>query len=28
MKECGHFAYLECPGAVRKEIDGFFRNAR
>jgi proline iminopeptidase len=26
MKECGHFAYLECPGPVRKEIDGFFRN--
>jgi proline iminopeptidase len=26
MKECGHFAYLECPGSVRKEIDGFFRN--
>ena len=25
MKDCGHFAYLECPGAVRKEIDDFFR---
>ena len=24
MKDCGHFAYLECPGPVRKEIDGFF----
>ena len=28
MKECGHFAYLECPGAVRKEIEGFFRSPR
>jgi proline iminopeptidase len=28
MKECGHFAYLECPGPVRKEIDGFFRRPR
>lgn len=26
MKECGHFAYLECPGPVRKEIDAFFRH--
>jgi proline iminopeptidase len=26
MKECGHFAYLECPGPVGKEIEGFFRN--
>ena len=25
MKECGHFAYLECPAPVRKEIDAFFR---
>ncbi len=25
MKDCGHFAYLECPGPVRKEIDGLFR---
>jgi len=25
MKECGHFAYLECPEPVRKEIDAFFR---
>lgn len=28
MKECGHFAYLECPGPVRKEIDAFFRATR
>jgi len=28
MKDCGHFAYLECPEPVRKEIDGFFRNTR
>ena len=26
MKECGHFAYLECPGPVRKEIHGFLRD--
>jgi pimeloyl-ACP methyl ester carboxylesterase len=26
MKECGHFAYVECPAPVRKEIDGLFRN--
>ena len=25
MKECGHFAYLECPAPVRQEIDRFFR---
>jgi len=25
MKECGHFAYLECPEPVRQEIDAFFR---
>jgi pimeloyl-ACP methyl ester carboxylesterase len=24
MKDCGHFTYLECPGPVREEIDGFF----
>lgn len=23
MKDCGHFAYLECPGPVREEIDAF-----
>jgi hypothetical protein len=35
IKECGYFAYLECPGPVRKEpgrvrkeIDSFFRQAR
>lgn len=28
MKDCGHFAYLECPGPVRKEIDRFFRDPR
>jgi proline iminopeptidase len=28
MKECGHFAYLECPGPVRKEVDGLFRSTR
>jgi proline iminopeptidase len=24
LKDCGHFAYLECPGEVRREFDGFF----
>ena len=28
MKDCGHFAYLECPGSVREEIDGFFERTR
>jgi proline iminopeptidase len=28
MKDCGHFAYLECPGPVRKAIDDFFRGTR
>ncbi len=25
LKDCGHFSYLECPAAVRKEIDELFR---
>jgi proline iminopeptidase len=25
LKGCGHFAYLECPGAVRNAIDDFLR---
>jgi proline iminopeptidase len=25
LKDCGHFSYLECPVAVREEIDAFFR---
>jgi proline iminopeptidase len=25
LKDCGHFSYLECPVAVHKEIDAFFR---
>jgi proline iminopeptidase len=24
LKDCGHFAYLECPVAVREQIDVFF----
>jgi proline iminopeptidase len=24
LKDCGHFSYLECPDAVRKEIQDFF----
>jgi proline iminopeptidase len=25
LKDCGHFAYLECPADVRRAIDDFFR---
>jgi proline iminopeptidase len=25
LNDCGHFAYLECPDAVRREIDAFLR---
>jgi proline iminopeptidase len=25
LKNCGHFSYLECPGALRQAIDAFFR---
>jgi len=25
LKDCGHFAYMECPAAVRQNIDAFFR---
>src|SRR6266480_636084 len=25
LKDCGHFTYLECPVAVREQIDVFFR---
>jgi proline iminopeptidase len=28
IKDCGHFAYLECPAPVRKEIDGFLGGVR
>lgn len=28
IKECGHFAYLECAGDVRDAFDEFFRPAR
>jgi proline iminopeptidase len=24
LSRCGHFAYLECPGEVRKALDSFF----
>jgi len=27
LKDCGHFSYLECPDAVRKAMDEFFRSA-
>jgi proline iminopeptidase len=27
LEECGHFAYLERPDAVRREIDAFFHGA-
>ncbi len=25
LNDCGHFSYLECPVAVREQIDTFFR---
>jgi proline iminopeptidase len=25
LRNCGHFAYLECPGAVRNAFNEFFR---
>jgi len=25
MKDCGHFAFLECPAAVRSALLGFFK---
>ena len=28
LKDCGHFAYLECPGEVRNALDDFFRRTR
>jgi proline iminopeptidase len=28
LRDCGHFAYLECPSGVRRAFDDFFRGAR
>jgi proline iminopeptidase len=28
IKDCGHFAYLERPGEVRRALDDFFRRTR
>jgi proline iminopeptidase len=28
LKDCGHFAYLECPGEVRNSFNDFFRRTR
>lgn len=28
MKDCGHFAFLECPGEVRNALLGFFKSPR
>jgi proline iminopeptidase len=28
LENCGHFAYLECPGPVRAAFDDFFARAR
>jgi proline iminopeptidase len=28
LRDCGHFAYLECPGEVRNVLNGFFRRTR
>ena len=25
LKDCGHFAYMECPGEVRNAFNNFFR---
>jgi proline iminopeptidase len=27
LKDCGHFSYLECPDALRKEMDRLFRSS-
>jgi proline iminopeptidase len=27
LADCGHFAYMECPGGVRAALDDFFRSA-
>jgi pimeloyl-ACP methyl ester carboxylesterase len=27
LKDCGHFSYLECPDAVRKDIQDSFHGA-
>jgi len=28
LKDCGHFAYLECPGEARNAFNDFFRRTR
>lgn len=28
LKDCGHFAYLECPDAVHRTVDDFLRSAK
>jgi proline iminopeptidase len=28
LRNCGHFAYLECPGAVREQLNQLFRRTR
>ena len=28
LRDCGHFAYLECPGEVRNVLNAFFRRTR
>jgi proline iminopeptidase len=28
LRNCGHFAYLECAGDVRNALNDFFRRAR
>ena len=28
LKDCGHFAYMECPGEVRTAFNDFFQRTR
>jgi pimeloyl-ACP methyl ester carboxylesterase len=28
LKDCGHFPYMECPDAARRQIDAFFNGSK